>query len=232
MMFRSPLIAVAILAMTPLGASAQIYAWKDAGGRLVLSDRPKDKSAQTYAVPAATGFRATRAAVSVRAAQYDDLIAEHASRNSLSPDFVKAVIQAESAFNPFAKSAKGAMGLMQLMPQTALAYGVRNVYSPEENIAAGVAYLKSLMDRYSDDVALALAAYNAGPGAVDKYGRTVPPYRETRAYVKRVQKASQVTTGPRTRLYRTVEIIDGREVVRYTDKPSPGAEVVKAANRR
>lgn len=231
-MLRRVLTAALLIACTPLAASAQIYAWRDASGQLVLSDRPKDASAKTYAVRAATGFRATRAAFSARAALYEDLIAEHASRNALSPDFVRAVIQAESAFNPRARSMKGAMGLMQLMPQTAVAYGVRNVYDPEENIAAGTAYLKSLLTRYNDDVPLALAAYNAGPGAVEKYGRTVPPYRETRAYVTRIQNASgPAPTGPRTRLYRTVEIVNGREVVRYTDRP-PKSDAVKASDRR
>ena len=232
MMFRTILLAAAILTVTPMGASAQIYAWRDASGQLVLSDHPKDRSAKTYAVPAATGFRATRAVSASRAALYEDLIAEHATRHELSPDFVRAVIQAESAFNPFARSTKGALGLMQLMPQTALAYGVRNVYDPAENIAAGVAYLKSLLTRYNDDATLALAAYNAGPGAVDKYGRTVPPYRETRAYVKRIQKTSGPAARPVTHVYRIVEIIDGREVVRYSNKPAPGAEVVKTADRR
>ncbi len=230
MMLRRFLLAAAIVGLTPVGAYAQIYAWRDATGKLVLSDVPKDKSARTYAVPSASGFRSTRPGLRARASLYEGLIAEHAAKNALDPDFVRAVIQAESAFNPFARSAKGAKGLMQLMPETAATYGVRDIYDPEQNISAGVAYLKSLLTRYGNDVTLALAAYNAGPGAVDKYGRTVPPYRETRAYVRNVQgNATGASAGPRTHIYRTVEIVDGREVVRYTDHPT---EAAKASDRR
>jgi len=107
---------------------------------------------------------------------------------------------------------------------------VLNVFDPAENIRAGVAYLKSLLTRYNNDESLALAAYNAGPNAVEKYGRTVPPYRETRNYVARIRASSE--TRPTRRVFRTVEIVDGREVVRYTNKPSAGAEIVKSAERR
>jgi soluble lytic murein transglycosylase-like protein len=222
-------LAFALLVTTPVVAQAQIYAWRDAGGNLVLSDTPKDPSAKTYAV-SATSFRTTKAALSSRASAYDDLITQHASRNDVSPDLVRAVIQAESAFNPRAQSVKGALGLMQLMPATAAEFNVLNVFDPAENIRAGVAYLKSLLTRYNNDESLALAAYNAGPTAVEKYGRTVPPYRETRNYVARIRASADVR--PARRVFRTVDIVDGREVVRYSNKPSAGAEIVKSAERR
>ena len=230
-MHRRLLIAAALVALTPSVAHAQIYAWRDSTGNLVLSDRPKDPSAQTFAVPAAEGLRTTRPVVGGRATLYEPLITEHAARQELSPDFVRAVIQAESAFNPRARSVKGAMGLMQLMPRTAADYGVDNPYNPADNIRAGVAYLKSLLVRYNHDESLALAAYNAGPNAVEKYGRTVPPYRETRSYIARIQSSS-APLHPPTRVFRVVDIVDGHPVVRYSNKPTAGAERVKQADRR
>jgi soluble lytic murein transglycosylase-like protein len=116
-----------------------------------------------------------------------------------------------------ALSIKGAMGLMQLMPATALAYGVTNAFDPVQNIRAGVAYLRSLLQRYSNNEELALAAYNAGPTAVAKYDG-VPPYRETRNYVKKIRNEAGARPAP-TRVYKVVEIKDGHEVVRYTNTP-------------
>jgi hypothetical protein len=116
-------------------------------------------------------------------AHVDALITKAAEAHDVDPNLVRAVIKVESAYKPRARSHKGAMGLMQLMPATAREYGVRNAYDPAENINAGVKHLKSLLDRF--DVRLAVAAYNAGAGAVQRYGG-VPPYRETREYVKKV----------------------------------------------
>ena len=221
-----------MLATAPVAAEAQIYTWRDSAGNLVLSDRPKDPSAETYRVARAGAFKTTRA-VSRRAAQYDGLIEEHAAANAVSPALVRAVIQAESAFNPRARSHKGAMGLMQLMPATATEFAVRDPYDPRENIRAGVAYLKRLLVKYLDNESLALAAYNAGPAAVARYG-TIPPYRETRNYVEKIRRATDesAANGPRTKIYRIVEVVNGREVVRYSDVPAPGGEIVKAAARR
>jgi soluble lytic murein transglycosylase-like protein len=232
-------MATAFALATPVVAHAQIYAWRDASGNLVLSDKARDPSAKTYAVATSVisaNFRTTKP-LSRRAAQYQSLIEEHASRNTVSADLVRALIQAESAFNPRALSPKGAMGLMQLMPATAVEYGVADPYDPVENIRAGVKYLKRLLDSYEGRVELALAAYNAGPGAVKKYGGTVPPYRETQNYVANVSNdaaagTQDLTAGPPTRIYRTVEVVDGREVVCYTGKPREGSERVTSAERR
>ncbi len=117
-------------------------------------------------------------------AEYDALIGEMAGHYAVPPALVKAVIAAESAFNPRAVSHKGAQGLMQLMPKTAAGLGVRDPLVPEQNVRGGTSYLRRMIDRYGD-LTRALAAYNAGPGAVDRYGG-IPPYRETRAYVERV----------------------------------------------
>ena len=232
-MARRLFFALAFLVTAPTVAHAQIFAWRDASGNLVLSDKPKDPAAKTYAVATTGGFRTTKLAVRRRTTAYDDVIADHSSKHALSPDFVRAVIQAESGFNPRARSVKGALGLMQLMPATAAAYGVLDAFNPIDNIRAGVAYLKSLLVRYNDDESLALAAYNAGPGAVERFGRSVPPYRETRNYVAKIRAAtSNAATRPATHIFRTVQIVDGREVVRYTNKPSAGATVLTSAERR
>jgi soluble lytic murein transglycosylase-like protein len=223
-------LVMAILTAGPAAVEAQIYTWRDAAGNLVLSDKAKDPAAETYRVARAGLFRTTRP-VSRRAAQFDGLIEEHATAHAVNPELVRAVIQAESAFNPRARSHKGAMGLMQLMPATAAEFSVLDPYDPRENIRAGVAYLKQLLVKYADE-SLALAAYNAGPAAVARYG-TVPPYRETRNYVEKIRRATDAApAGPRTRIYRIVEIVNGREVVRYSDVPAPGGQIVKAAERR
>ena len=220
---RSLALAALLLACaTP--AHAQIYSWRDANGHLVLSDhRPIGLVEHTYPVPEAESVRATRPVGVERGRRYDDLIAEQARLHGVRTDLVRAVVQVESAFNPNAKSPKGAVGLMQLMPATIRQFGVRNPYDPVENVHAGVAYLRQLLDRYQDEE-LALAAYNAGPGAVDKHGQSVPPYRETEQYVSRInQMAPRPMQVPRNLVYKTTEQIDGRDVPRYSNhKPASG----------
>src|SRR6266536_1036787 len=184
-------------------AQAQIYTSHDANGHLVLSDkRIGGVDLRTYSVPAAVSVRVTRPVAAERGHQFDDLISEHSRKNGVRTDLVRAVMQVESAFNPYARSPKGAMGLMQLMPETAKQYGVKNAFNPVENVRAGVAYLRGLLDRYQDNEELALAAYNAGPGAVDKHGQTVPPYRETQNYVTKITKM----TGPKVEQIRGSKI--------------------------
>jgi soluble lytic murein transglycosylase-like protein len=117
----------------------------------------------------------------------DDHIKEMAARYGVRADLVAAVIEAESDNNPRAVSRRGARGLMQLMPKTAKRLGVEDPFDPKENIEAGVKHLRAMMDRFDNNIPLALAAYNAGEVAVIKH-RGVPPYRETRAYVKRILK--------------------------------------------
>lgn len=117
--------------------------------------------------------------------RYDDLFEKHADANGLDPDLLRAVTTQESTFNPRAISNKGAQGLMQLMPGTARRFGVKDVYDPDQNIAGGAKYLKFLLDKFNGSVPLALAGYNAGEGAVVKYGG-IPPYAQTRDYVKKI----------------------------------------------
>jgi soluble lytic murein transglycosylase-like protein len=228
--------AVALVVALPAVASAQIYAWRDASGNWVLSDKPKDPSAQlqTYGVSKAVTYRTTKAVTSDRTGdrrtRYDDLIEENAKVHGVNPHLVRAVIQQESGFNQYALSAKGAMGLMQLMPATATELGVTDPYNPAQNIRAGVAYLKELLAKFAQNIELALAAYNAGPTAVRRYG-AVPPYRETQTYVTRIKSVVDAQPKP-VRIYKSLEIVNGRPVMKYSTVETHGAEVVATATAR
>jgi soluble lytic murein transglycosylase-like protein len=174
-----------LLGLWPRPADAQIYAWRDANGTLVLSDRKLDASAVAYEVAGSPAYRSTRPVSSPTASnRYEPLVQEYATRQSLRPELVRAVIQVESGFNPLATSPKGAMGLMQLMPGTARELGVLDPFRAEENVHGGARYLRHLHDRYGSWT-YTLAAYNAGPTAVDRY-QGIPPYAETQQYVRRV----------------------------------------------
>jgi soluble lytic murein transglycosylase-like protein len=218
-------IALFVWVATVVPASAQIYTWRDGAGNLVLSNKPRsggDAAVTTYAVRGASSLirTATKPSTNRGATAYDDLITQNASRHGISADLVRAVIQAESGFNPRAVSPKGAMGLMQLMPATARDLGVVDPFHPGENIRAGVAYLAQLLTRFNQNVEHALAAYNAGPARVERYDG-VPPYRETQAYVKKITGATK-TAAPRPEspvIYKWIEIVDGQPKARYSNIP-------------
>jgi soluble lytic murein transglycosylase-like protein len=233
---RTLLIVVLTAVLWPRGADAQIYAWRDANGTLVLSDHKVDSPTAVYEVPEAPAYRATRPATGGAALRYETLVQDYASRTSLRPELVRAVIQVESGYNARATSPVGAMGLMQLMPQTARELGVRDPYDPADNIRGGTKYLRQLLDKYDGDEQLALAAYNAGPGAVDRHGKQVPPFRETRDYVRKVgAKAGAVAaatvaeTPARGVIYKTIRVIGDRAIPHYSDqRPSSGTfEIIR-----
>jgi hypothetical protein len=120
---------------------------------------------------------------------FHDIIRAAADRYGVDADLIHCVIAIESNFNPKAISPKNARGLMQLMPQTAAQFGVRDIFDPRENVEAGTRYLKDMLARYNNDLTLALAAYNAGPERVEQYGKRVPPYSETVNYVRRISRS-------------------------------------------
>jgi soluble lytic murein transglycosylase-like protein len=149
-------------------------------------------------------------------------------RHGVDPRLVESVIRAESAFNPTAVSRTGARGLMQLMPQTAAMLGVRDSFDPRQNIEGGVRHLRYLLDRYPGNVSLAVAAYNAGEGAVDSH-RGIPPFAETQQYVQRVLGGSAVsysrTVGPLPKSVYRYSGSDG--TVTYSNLP-PGSRLTVA----
>lgn len=164
------------------GAGSAIYTYTDKDGVTHFTNVPRGDQRYTRVRPADRMPRKTYRAP--KRYDYDPIIRSMAGEFGVPPALVKAVVAAESAFNPKAVSHAGAQGLMQLMPKTAAMLGVSDAMAPEQNVRGGVAYLRSMIDRYGD-LSRALAAYNAGPGAVDRFGG-IPPYRETKDYVARV----------------------------------------------
>ena len=181
--FIGSLLAL-LVAATP--ARADIYSFADDKGVTHFTNVPADGRYQLLLRSAPeiseAGARISSAMLA-RAAEYDVIIETAAAETSVQPDLLRAVIVVESGFDPRAVSDKGARGLMQLMPATARAYGASDVSDPTQNVQAGARYLRDLIDRYENDLELVLAAYNAGETAVERYGRAIPPYRETRRYV-------------------------------------------------
>lgn len=150
-------------------------------------------------------------------AKIDGFITDSCKRYNIDPLLVYAQMHQESGFKLRALSNKGASGLMQLMPATARRFGVTDIYDPKQNIDAGVKYMRWLLDTFNGDVILALAGYNAGEGAVMKYGWQVPPYRETREYVRRIA-ARYNSIGNPTNLARTVRRVNGDEAAKLEAK--------------
>ena len=181
-------IAVSLGVATLSPAYADIYAYSDAGGTHYSNVPTDPRYVLVMSEPQALEPGSASAARDWRrlGAPYSGLIADAARATELQPALLRAVIAVESAFDPKAVSRKGAQGLMQLRPATARRYGVRRPFDPAENLGGGAHYLSDLMKRYGNDMELALAAYNAGEDAVDRYGRAIPPFAETRAYVPAV----------------------------------------------
>jgi soluble lytic murein transglycosylase-like protein len=171
------LAALIIVLIAPQGALADFYKYEDNNGVVHLTNVPTSAKYRWF-------MRESGKALSTLYF-FDKIITGASSKWGIDPSLVKAVIKAESDFDPHAVSKAGARGLMQLMPETARLMGVNNLDDPEENVEGGIRYLKYLLKRFNWNVPLALAAYNAGEDAVRKYGG-IPPYKETRRYVEKV----------------------------------------------
>jgi len=197
MVLKPAILIAALLTASGVAAHPQIYTYVDADGMrhytdvpdnnryrlLVLSPHDRTESGDRY-----------DSMLLAKAGRYDSIIENAALSASVEPNLLRAVIVVESGFNSRAVSKRGAVGLMQLMPATASRFGVSNPYDPRQNIHGGAQYLKFLINRFGQNVRLALAAYNAGEEAVERNGGKIPPFTETMAYVPRVLRIYQMLT--------------------------------------
>jgi soluble lytic murein transglycosylase-like protein len=202
MVRKLPYIAVLLLIASVATAGSKIYTFVDANGTRHYTDVPDNNRYRLLVLSphdrTASGDRYDWMLLA-KAGQYDAIIEKAALSASVEPNLLRAVIVVESGFNSRAVSRRGAVGLMQLMPATASRFGVSDPYDPRQNIHAGAQYLKFLIDRFGQDVRLALAAYNAGEDAVERNGGQIPPFTETMAYVPRVMRIYQMLRDqPRT----------------------------------
>ena len=171
-------------------AQADIYKYVDKYGRVILTDKPRNANYKRL-IKTWKGWEEAKSRIAVEEFEenqrkHSSTIDYYAQRYGLPRSLLHAVVTAESAYDPNAISRAGAVGLMQLMPETAKRYGVQNRRNPSENINGGTRYLRDLLLKFNNNLVLALAAYNAGEGTVERYGNKVPPYKETKNYVNKV----------------------------------------------
>lgn len=184
----APMLVIALAMSAAQQSNADIYRYEDSEGIVHFTDAPTDKRFKIFMrdLKKDKELRTKlKLSQTVNPAEYEQLIKTSAEKYGVSASLIKAVIQAESGYNPNAVSSKGATGLMQLMPGTAKSLKVSNSLDPKDNVEGGVKYLRFLLDTFRGDVSLALAAYNAGLNKVARYGG-IPPYNETRSYVNKV----------------------------------------------
>ena len=181
---RTTVILISLLISTEV--LADIYKFVDNSGHVYYTDKPTNSLYKRIIRTRALNYSAALPYMGVNKKRFADLINEAANRHQVDARLVHAVIQAESAYNARAISSAGAVGLMQLMPDTARRYGVIDRNNPVQNIDGGTHYLKDLLRLFDSNLNLAVAAYNAGENAVIRHNNTIPPYPETRNYVKTV----------------------------------------------
>ncbi|MDN5940939.1 MAG: lytic transglycosylase domain-containing protein [Nitrospira sp.] len=195
------IVGIGSLAFSIPTTAAEIYQYIGPNGSISLTNVPSDSRYQKIEIESSR-FNST-----LSEQELEPVIRRYSFQHRLHPALIRAVIKAESNFDPRAVSRAGAIGLMQLMPQTAVRLDVRDMYDPDDNVGGGTKYLRQLLDRFHGNLPLALAAYNAGENAVDHY-QALPPFNETRQYVRKV-----------LRYYRTFLVRDGviveRPVSRY-----------------
>ncbi len=197
-------LALALLAGVPSGSDLFSYVDQD-GTRIFTNIGARGGSVPDLEMPVKSlGIDSSR--ISRESVYYEDIINHYASEHKISGDLVKAVIQVESNYDPYAVSSKDCKGLMQLHPDTASRFGVEDVFNPEENISGGIKYLSFLMNHFDNNLNFALAAYNSGENTVKKY-KGIPPYPETINYVEKVKSLAGLEDKPDTQKRRAVKIV-------------------------
>ncbi|MBI2817985.1 MAG: lytic transglycosylase domain-containing protein [Acidobacteria bacterium] len=243
---RSVWPPIFILACLTCGAfttlkAGSISAYRESNGRVVFVNEPPGETYKPPAIPAEPAAPAnatsnttnhqsqtgeSRAVRSVFQSAWDEMINAAAKRHRIDPALVRAVVQVESNFNPFAVSSRGAKGLMQLIPATARRFGVKNVFDPRANLDGGVRYLRYLMTLFSGDLRLSLAAYNAGENAVDRHSG-VPPFPETQDYLRRISEIYPLSAASRSVEASSIastaigKYVDSNGVVHFSNTDTP-----------
>jgi SLT domain-containing protein len=218
------MLGLALAAGLSAAAQAELFVYQMPGGTRIITDHALGgkeyklirKSGSTRGIGEMVSERRVQSAM-IDPESYDRLIRRTAAANKVDMALVKAVMHAESAFNPNAISPKGASGLMQLMPETAERYGVEDIFDPVQNVQGGVRYLRDLLVMFKNNHRLAIAAYNAGENAVFKY-KGIPPYSETRQYVRKVMNYRKQYTPPAPRKAKARPVVTKADSVE--SKPS------------
>ena len=206
---RAPKTKLAIMNVDASDASQALSAATDNSRPLVAPTASVYDSLASVSVSSGSALRG----YTTGNAQVDQYLINSATTNGVDPLLLYSIMHQESSFKSRAISPKGARGLMQLMPFTAMRYGVTNIFDPRQNIEGGARYVRFLLDRFDGDISLVLAGYNAGEGAVEKYGWHIPPYSETQEYVRRISRRYAVLRDPNAALYAP-------RVARMQDKQS------------
>src|SRR5262245_18500005 len=210
--------SLATWSLLPSDLRGEVYQYVDATGTIALTNVPTDVRYRRIELDSSSRH------IMVPERALAPVIARHSRQHQLHPALIRAIIKAESNFDSHAISRAGAVGLMQLMPQTAVRLDVRDLYDPDDNVGGGTKYLRQLLDRFHGNLPLALAAYNAGENAVDRY-QTLPPYDETRQYVRKV-----------LRYYRTFLVRNGvfmeRPVSRYGSADTTATPAISELSSR
>ena len=202
------------LSLSRPARAGEIVSITDEHGRKIFINAGETRAKGGLATSAIQPVKADNA--SLPPPEINDLVEQTASRHQIDPQLVHAIIKVESEYDPKAVSRKGAMGLMQLIPETAQRFGVANPFNPKENIEGGVSYLKHLLNLFGGDLSLSLAAYNAGEGAVQRFGG-IPSFAETRNYVRKVTDIYQ-SVSPQSGTNASGNKTQASAIIRYVDE--------------